>query len=373
MTGTSIIYIGTDLSNFLDLQTVTFDSLLSAQRHKNFVIVSAYSSDKHIEVCKRLLLHSNVLSVVYLDTEHCNTLLDFDVLFESCINSTFRYSEVFIAGTPMFTDVPDFSEKAFNAYNNLIENGGTIDKVSSINRITAAVKATVFLYYVIKRADVVKHFVLDPNESEIMHHNCRQYFFMPSTRFRYMPIQLHNIANSIQSDNTIILKYYYFCMGMTSFKNEYRQNILTNLLQISDDRHKIVGSMYDIRSGEKTFDKVVSRTEYLQLLSQSATTLIISSYNSNFFSGLRFIEAIAAGCVPLIESSAAYKTMCSAEIDKIIEEHLIVKDINSIQNHIQYAIENRVKILQLLKETEYYRTIKSSEYINRIIDIENNI
>ena len=89
---------------------------------------------------------------------------------------------------------------------------------------------------------------------------------------------------------------------------------------------------------------------YLDKLAYSSFTLIIPSYDINTFSILRFMEAIASGCIPMILSTVYLDDfVASFNIDTKFLDKLIVTKEN-VLSKMRIAESERTSILTYFKE-----------------------
>lgn len=110
------------------------------------------------------------------------------------------------------------------------------------------------------------------------------------------------------------------------------------------------------RAGAKKF---VPYVEYLEMLKESKTTLVIQSLDPRFFSLRRFFEAICMGVLPLVHKGSNYKAGFSYDQEFIdfVERYLVVDATSLTKTHqkIESVNANYDSIYKELLETNFMK------------------
>ena len=106
-------------------------------------------------------------------------------------------------------------------------------------------------------------------------------------------------------------------------------------------------------------EKFVPYVEYLEMLKQSKTTLVIQSLDPRFFSLRRFFEAICMGVLPLVHKGSDYKAGFSYDQEFIdfAEQYLVVDATSLAKTHqkIEAVNANYEYIYTQLLETNFMK------------------
>jgi hypothetical protein len=124
--------------------------------------------------------------------------------------------------------------------------------------------------------------------------------------------------------------------------------------------NKVNNKKVFVKDKYKDINTFVNKEQYLTILNDSYTTLILPSYEKKSFSYIRFIESIASNCIPLIHSDC-YIEEAFSEFEKINFINLLIVNENNINDKINFIKLNFNSIIQELKK--YYIEKKDFELI----------
>ena len=211
----------------------------------------------------------------------------------------------------------------------------------------------------------VIHFAIDPQEvnfcdifgknSVVECFNLRRpgFKFIPSNEYALL---LNQASVSDQRSTSLL----FYCGAQT----EDRKWIVNAESKLKS----IPGSdILVIQKGEKK--KGVSQTEYYELLRKSKFTLVIASYDHTTFSIVRFMEALAAGCLPLVHCSCCLNDLANTYEDmyKVAKKYLIVKSIDDIKRKMEeYGEHERQCIINQLLDDFVLNKCRNVEVMQKV-------
>lgn len=213
----------------------------------------------------------------------------------------------------------------------------------------------------------VYHFVIDPQEIDfgqvlksdkvIRLYKLKRlgYVFAPS----YERSLLRNSHFSTKDRN---LDFLFYCGAQT----EDRDYILEGKKALEG----IQNSDVKVLTKENVKEKV-SQFEYYMRLRKARFTLVIPSYDKTTFSIVRFFEAVANGCLPLV-----WKDCCLDEVKntypniyEIIKAFLIVEKLEDIERKMnELGEEGRRKAIKLIMKTKEVNAITDGDTMRKRYD-----
>lgn len=145
----------------------------------------------------------------------------------------------------------------------------------------------------------------------------------------------------------------------------------------TEDRHYIVEKKSELESIPNSDVKIimkennkekVSQREYYNLLKQARFTLVIPSYDKTTFSIVRFLEAVANGCLPLV-----WKDCCLEEVKNtykslydIISRFLLVDDLCDIERKMnELGEEGRRKAIMLIFKSKELNAVINEDIMKK--------
>lgn len=225
----------------------------------------------------------------------------------------------------------------------------------------------VFIKNAIDCGCMVYHFVIDPQEidfGEVLKTDkvVRLYklkregcLFAPSYEMKLMKIRYLS---------TYSRKYdFLFYCGAQTEDRDYIVEKKSELESIPNSDVKVITKA---NNKEK-----VSQREYYNLLKQARFTLVIPSYDKTTFSIVRFLEAVANGCLPLVwkdccleEVKNTYKTLYD-----IIQRFLLVDDLGDIKGKMEMlGEEGRRKAIMLILKSKELNAVMNEEVMRKRYD-----
>ena len=114
---------------------------------------------------------------------------------------------------------------------------------------------------------------------------------------------------------------------------------------------QIPNSKFRVKHKRLGLDDTLPRPQYLEELSSARFTLMVPSYDQEFFSFYRFAEALSRDCLPLIHPACKTEEFFSSyEIDREILSPLLLSNDLDIRDRVGLrAEETRLQLLQYLK------------------------
>ena len=207
----------------------------------------------------------------------------------------------------------------------------------------------------------IKHIIYDPCEfiyNDIVPSKVQNYFFyaLEKCRAKYLPYMEY--SQIYKNDTELTEKEFDFSFGTTMLCEERRY-----LHSVIDKMRADMGSKkanFFYWSNYVEENTMVPYNEYLEYLRKSRFTLVIPSYDADEFSKMRFWEAIAKNCVPLVLDTCNIRDAFveTPEILKIVKEKLLVP---------QDAIVERMNSLNFLDVIKEIKTC--SDYV-KLKDID---
>jgi hypothetical protein len=184
--------------------------------------------------------------------------------------------------------------------------------------------------------------------------------FSPSQEYSYadrFDFSLTKLYDSVRA----MQKTKKFVFGMTrgwSPKSvKVRDKIIDSLIMLPKNDAYYFNFECDPKYKRDGAEKFVPYTEYLEMLTQSKTTLVIQSLDPRFFSLRRFFEAICMGVLPLVHKQSNYRAGFSYDEDFIAfaEKHLVVDatDISKVHSKIDDVCDNYDFIYTQLLQTQF--------------------
>ena len=243
------------------------------------------------------------------------------------------------------------------------------DRDYGINYVTTRFLLTKFLVVkdMVECGVNVLHFVIDPQEvdfNQVLGNgsvtNCyklarKGYTFLPSYEFALMYIN----GKFKPRENNLL----FYCTAKTPDR-KYVINIAQKLKRLPSSDIKVIykGSVDG---------KGVEQNEYYGLLRKYKFTLIIPSYDQTTFSIVRFLEAIANGCIPLVLGNCNLDElqMTYPSIYSVVNDELIVKSIDDIKDKInKYDKGFWSRIMKCVLGDEHLNEVINVRYMRKMYD-----
>ena len=203
----------------------------------------------------------------------------------------------------------------------------------------------------------VAHIIYDPNEvnwkeCDVFKGECTRLFFYGSKRFD--AINFDHINYYFQNLKVEpVKKLYNFAVSYTVLTPDRKM-----MWQYEDELNGLPESIVLKEDKYKKVREFIPKPQYLELLNDSYYTLVLPSYQRESFSYVRFIEAIAHNCIPLIMPECDL-TECFGD-DELIKS-LITEPKDIFQKMVDWESSGlRLITLAALK----------SKFLNRSLDLD---
>lgn len=207
------------------------------------------------------------------------------------------------------------------------------------------------------------HFMLDPQEVDILdvlglHHIKNETHFIHDLSDRDNVIVNPFIVYPFLHNDNDIFKTYDFVFGLTAFNDKYRSNIIKHISVNLTDSSKFY---YCEIVNDVKIDTRIPYDQYLKQVALSKTTLVVPSYDVSTFSIHRFVESIANGCIPIVDSNCNLDVL-DHELSMFIQLHLLIDfDIDNINHFIQNICLNYDQILSDIVKLSYIKNLLTDE------------
>lgn len=163
-------------------------------------------------------------------------------------------------------------------------------------------------------------------------HNHNLYFFYDIPRYNMLKHSM--LMNTFKRNTDLNRKRNMFCFGasfVTKGRYEFYDKLSPMLTKICE-KHSENNIRLFIKNKEKGINDSMPYDEYLNHIAASNFTLIIPAYDQTTFSLIRFYEAIANGCIPLIHEGVDLSEFLSSyKLDKFYTNILTVNNDNVVE------------------------------------------
>lgn len=199
------------------------------------------------------------------------------------------------------------------------------------------------------------HYVFDPNELFLV--NEKRVGILESDEMSYIPLYEPTLISGL-SPAVKTQDLFFYATAMTA-----ERKYLVDLFTIS----RPIPS-FDIKVFDRTNrNEILGQSDYYRKMSSSRFTLIVPPYDKTSFSIIRFIEAVACDCLPLIYDKVDLHDLelTFADIYEIIVRyHLFVSNIDDmLAKTDQLNLPGfRDRILCDLKQTASYKMVASLDW-----------
>jgi hypothetical protein len=112
------------------------------------------------------------------------------------------------------------------------------------------------------------------------------------------------------------------------------------------------------------FDNLLPALEYDDRIRESKFTMIYPSYNTEYFSSIRFLEAIANACVPIIHTGCIVNEAYHAypQIFDIIQQNGLLLDCEDSSNIKQALKKDSVAIIEEIRACDDFKRLTNVEW-----------
>jgi len=206
----------------------------------------------------------------------------------------------------------------------------------------------------------IKQIIYDPQELQYknLYSHIQNYFFYSSNEIntKYFPFIEYGYFYNVNNNLNKIID---FVLGYTVLTKE-RKYIDSFIKSINLTNKEIY-----LKNKYTKENNYINYNKYYERLKIAKFTLIIPSYDVNEFSSIRFFEALALDCIPLIMKKCNWEKAFNVYKDffKIIKEYLLIDSNEDIKKKINmYNV-----ILKRIKESEDYKKLKDINYYKSYI------
>lgn len=328
-------------------------------------------TDKHVKDC--ILNNSDYIDMnvsvlnnkqvkVYLGNKTYNIKIKDIYQYVEDLEKIFskeKIESIIVYRPPLFGSKSYLLNKIKNEYENK-----TLKKDYGFNySMTYRTIIKYFLLYVIsKHCNKVILLVSDPLENYIMNYiDCNkkvEYYFLKNKDFEYLPFfefYIMDLKNKTKNQNK---KYYCF-------------SLYTDVLDNRKDLSEIKTNKVIVKRARKQTKTMISQKDYYKMLSQSRYTIIFHSYVKTTFSIIRFFEAIANNCIPLILNNDCDSTDLKntfKDIYDLVKKYNLFVDFNDIKKYVSNdkLYEKNKKFLEDIEKTKSFKQFSDSKYLRKL-------
>jgi hypothetical protein len=182
-------------------------------------------------------------------------------------------------------------------------------------------------------------------------------------RFDFSLTKLHDSVRAMQKTKKFVFG---MTRGWSPKSVKVRDKIIDSLIMLPKNDAYYFNFECDPKYKRAGAEKFVPYSEYLEMLTQSKTTLVIQSLDPRFFSLRRFFEAICMGVLPLVHKQSNYRAGFSYDEDFIAfaEKYLVVDatDISKVHSKIDDVCDNYDVIYTQLLQTQFMQRYFSKDW-----------
>lgn len=320
------------------------------------VVIDVNSSDK----TKKLLQRDDVQ---YVHIPWDNNSDNWKTYYDKCVDRCKNIDTLIVFSSVIYKVVGHDNYGYFKNFDDKFNRGDYTHSIKFMTTRNFLTKYAIIKSCVDNNKNLIQ-FILDPQEPYFPSYfntgvntyilNKDNLFYAPSYEYALFS----NRPDAFNKTSDLV----FYCTALT----EDRQYIVDN----SDKLKSIPNSDIQIHTSIKNNSNYVSQEEYYNKLASSKYTLIVPSYDVSTFSIIRFLEAVANDCIPLVLDNCDLTDLKNTfpDIYDIVNKYLIVNlnNIDTCINSLSYD-----SILNMIKNTNSIKNFNNLEYFknswNRII------
>lgn len=318
---------------------------------KNVVIIDSNRSNK----TKRLLQRDDI---AFMHIPWDNASDNWKTYYDKCVNSCKDIDTLIIFSSAIYEVVGHNNYGLFKGFDKRFSQGEYDHYTKYVIVKNLLAKYSIIKSCVDNNKKIIQ-FILDPQEPYFPSYfeTGTNAYILNKNDLVYAPSYEYALFNNATHVLHKTHDFVFYCTALT----EDRKYIVDNEYKLKT----INSSDVQIHTSIKSNHNYVSQEEYYDKLANSKYTLVIPSYDVSTFSIIRFLEAIANDCIPLVLDNCDLTDLKTTfpDIYDIVDKYLIV-NLDNIHECIEQL--DYESILKLINDTNTIKNFKNLDYFKNI-------
>ena len=273
------------------------------------------------------------------------------------IHEKYQFDKIVMISRPLVVPVSDNgAQSVFTEMFDQMEENDI--RFHNFNFMKNVAKRYFIDYHLCNKYKIPLHVLIyDPLEPDYREYlpDVKTYFSYSTDLYKFFPYAEYGVFKDKHKKRN---KEYDFVLGysvVTPRRNETHNMIIDSLTNMNVEKQLCIKNKFTKE------DTSVDAITYMKYLAQSKFTMCIPSYHEEFFSNVRFFEALSVDCIPLVLDKCNYKVLLKHYPDllEIVEKYCIVS-ANNIEDKIKTLKYD--EILSQFKDSYSIKNLKSDDF-----------
>ena len=344
-----------------EMLTAAFFNAVCRFAGREVKVIDFFNSDK-----LRKLITEDVEILKFDIVSVCDSLLDWNKVYDECCKFLVENNiDTAISYRILLSSVSKFGKEDKIAK----QIAKTVERPDKGFNFVIAKKTTAYLQFIRACSTVCEnyyHYTVDPQEPLL----CNAFDFNNFADLYF---------NAAKRRGSIVMPFYEFELSKNELTPLGKQAVPFTFYctALTDDR-KFIADMRDdfenidgwdvniVNRDRKQRRTLTSQQQYMFMLSQSKSSLVIKSYDHQAFSWMRFEECIYNNCLPFVWDDCCLQDISNiySDVSEIIKDRLFVGSIEELKEKVEYFDKHEKKRQKLVKE------IRNSIEQKHVVDIQ---